>query len=120
MVGIAKRSQKQVALRNRLDGMEFDTAVPLAVKAMFRFSHRAKDAKALWANSQSVWLGRSTFLHWSLNREFDLPWVLSKTRNAPRNKEELRDRVKSELTDYFADRLSQLPKKSTGSWLPLP
>ena len=115
-----QRTDVQKALREQLDGVDFETAIPLAVSKLFSFSHRAKGAKALWARHQNVWLGRSTFLHWSLNEDFDVPWVVSKAKNAPRNKEKLQERVQAELTTYFAERLSKLPRRSTGSWLPLP
>ena len=114
------RTPSQISLRGRLDGLEFETALPIAVKALFHFTHRARDSKALWAKSQCVWLGRSTFLHWSLNDDFDVPWLVAKTKNAPRDKESLQKLVQDELAAYFADRLSKLPRRSTGNWLPLP
>ncbi len=84
MVAVRKeRSNSQVAIREKLDGVEFEEAVSTAVMILFRFSHRAKGAKALWSKSHSVWLGRSTFMHWSLNDEFDVPYCVSKARNAP-------------------------------------
>ena len=116
----AKKPSRHVSLRERLKGMEFDVALPLAVKALFRFSHRAKDAKALWASHQNVWIGRPTVVHWSLNDEFDVPWLVAKSKNAPRSREDLNERVKTELASHFAECLSSLPKKSSGSWLPLP
>ncbi len=115
-----ERSDKQKAIREKLDGVEFELALPYAIKRMFGFTHRAKDAKALWARSQCVWLGRSTFMHWSMSEDFDIPWVVSKAKNAPRNKVKLCELVEAELTGYFAERLSKLPRKTTGNWLPLP
>lgn len=122
MVRTAKpqRSTSQVALRDSMEGLEFSEALPKAVARLFRFTHRAKDAKALWANSHNVWLGRTTFLHWSLNVEFDIPWIVAKTKNAPRSREDLNKRVEEELLAYFAQRLTELPKRATGNWLPLP
>lgn len=122
MVRTAKplRSQSQTIMREKLTGVDFSEALPQAVERMFRFTHRAKDAKALWANSHNVWLGRTTFVHWSVNEEFDIPWILSKTKNAPRNREDLKKRVEEELMTYFMARLSVLPKRQTGNWLPLP
>lgn len=116
----SSKSTSQKNLREKLDGVDFSEALPQAVNRMFRFTHRAKDAKALWANSHNVWLGRTTFLHWSLNDEFDLPWILAKTKNAPRSREDLNKRVEEELAVYFAARLTELPKRATGNWLPLP
>lgn len=122
MVRTAKinRSMTQKALREQLTGVDFSEALPTAVARLFRFTHRANEGKALWANSHNVWLGRTTFVHWSLNQEFDIPWIVAKAKNAPRNREDLNQRVEEELLTYFAQRLTELPKRATGNWLPLP
>jgi hypothetical protein len=92
-----------------------------AVDGLFRFSHRANNAKALWSQSGAVWLGRTTFLHWALDdSSIDIPWVIAGVADTPEHAVELRAAVKSELTDYWADLLGALPRKSTGNWLPLP
>ncbi len=116
----ASRTQGQIKLREKVTGVDFTEALPQVVNRLFRFTHRAKDAKALWANSHNVWLGRATFLHWSLNSEFDVPWIMSKTKNAPRSRVDLNKRIEKELAEYFAERLTELPKRGTGNWLPLP
>ena len=116
----SSKTTGQNNLRDKVTGVDFSEALPQVVNRLFRFTHRAKDAKALWANSHNVWLGRTTFLHWSLNEEFDVPWIMSKTKNAPRNREDLNKRIEEELATYFAERLGELPKRGTGNWLPLP
>lgn len=116
-----RRTRRQKNLQSQLSDHDFYSAVRLAVKTLFRFTHRASDAKALWSDAHVVWLGRSTFLTWCLeDPEFDLVWVVSKSRNAPRQKEVLREAVRAEVTDIFGKQLSELPRRKTGNWLPLP
>ena len=116
-----KPTPRQVSIRRRLKGQDFQSAVLFAVHDLFQFTHRATDARALWSDARVVWLGRSTFLHWCLeDAEFDVPWLVRGTADAPRDVAELREQVRSQLTDYFAERLSKLPRRSTGNWLPLP
>jgi len=110
-----------VSIRRRLKSQDFPSAVLMAVDALFQFTHRAVGARALWSDARVVWLGRSTFLHWCLeDAEFDVPWLVRGTTDAPRNVAELREVVRTQLTAYFAERLSKLPRRSTGNWLPLP
>jgi hypothetical protein len=88
---------------------------------MFRFTHRAKEGKALWSDSHVVWLGRSTFLHWCLDdSEIDIPWIVAGSIKAPTNRVRLRERVEELVLEYFTTSLNNLPRRSTGSWLPLP
>ncbi len=116
-----KPTPRQVSIRRRLKGQDFQSAVLMAVDALFQFTHRAADARALWSDARVVWLGRSTFLHWCLeDAEFDVPWLVRGTTDAPRDVAELRELVGTQLTAYFAERLSKLPRRSTGNWLPLP
>ena len=117
-----RRTAKQKSLREHVEeGIEFESAVLVSVKTLFRFTHRATEGKALWSDENVVWLGRNTFLHWCLeDTAFDLPWIVGKTKNAPRDRAKLKERIKDELTDYFGDQLAALPRKKTGSWLPLP
>ena len=116
-----KPTPRQVSIRRRLKSLDFQSAVLFAVESLFQFTHRASDARALWSDVRVVWLGRSTFLHWCLeDAEFDVPWLVQGTTDAPRNVAELRELVRAQLTTYFAERLSKLPRRSTGNWLPLP
>ena len=116
-----QHTQKQRSLRNQVKGQELDAAVAFAVRAMFRFTHRAKEGKALWSDSHVVWLGRSTFLHWCLDdSEIDIPWIVAGSMKAPTNRTRLRERVEELVLEYFTESLSKLPRRSTGSWLPLP
>ena len=117
----SRRTRRQKNLQTQLTGEDFDEAVQLAVKTLFRFTHRASDSKALWSDAHVVWLGRSTFLNWCMeDPEFDIPWVVASAADAPHDADELRQAVKSELTAYWADQLAALPRMSTGNWLPLP
>ena len=116
-----RRTRRQKTLQKQLNGTEFGEAVRVAVRTLFRFTHRASDAKALWSDAHVVWLGRSTYLNWCLeDSEFDIPWVVSKAKGAPRDKTKLREEVAVQVTDLFASQLSDLPRKKTGNWLPLP
>ncbi len=119
---VAKQhTQKQRSVRNHVKGLELDAAVSYAVRSMFRFTARAKEGKALWSESHVVWLGRSTFLHWCLDdSEIDIPWIVSGSSKAPTNRARLRERVEELAVEYFANCLSTMPRRSTGSWLPLP
>ena len=118
---IPVQTRKQRVIRQRVKEEAFDDAVQVAVKALFDFTHRASNAKALWSDAQTVWLGKQTFLHWCLDdAEVDVPWIVAGTRKAPRDREELRKAVQANLLDYYAKNLSSLPRRSTGNWLPLP
>ena len=111
----------QQNLRRRASRRELRPAVGLAVKAFFRFTHRAREAKALWSETGTVLLGRTTFLHWALNdAEIDIPWVVATAANAPDNADELRKAVRSELDAIWTDQLAALPLMSANNWLPLP
>ena len=104
-----------------MDGVELETAILIAIRSLFKFTHRAADSKALWSDAQVVWLGRSTFLHWCLeDAEFDIPWIVARARNAPRDRNRLREIVHARVVDYFASQLDKLPRRQTGNWLPLP
>ena len=39
---------------------------------------------------------------------------------APTNRARLRERVEELVLEYFTNSLDKLPRRSTGSWLPLP
>lgn len=116
-----RRTPRQIRLREQLEGRDFKGSVAFAVKNLFRFTHRASDSKALWSDFHVVWLGRSTFVTWCLeDSEFDIPFIVAKTRNAPRDKAKLREAVTTEVMAQFQEQLSALPRKKTGNWLPLP
>ena len=46
-----RRTRRQKSLQAQLSDHDFYTAVPIAVKTLFRFTHRASDAKALWSDA---------------------------------------------------------------------
>ncbi len=96
-------------------------AIRISVRTLFRFTHRASDARALWSDAHVVWLGKSTYQNWCMeDSEFDIPWVVSKSKGAPRDKTKLKEIVAEEVMQLFAAQLSKLPRKKTGNWLPLP
>ncbi len=116
-----RRTPRQLRLREQLEGKDFKASIAFAVKNLFRFTHRASDVKALWSDFHVVWLGRTTFVTWCLeDSEFDIPFIVAKTRNAPRDKAQLREEVAAEVMAQFQIHLAALPKKKTGNWLPLP
>lgn len=116
-----RRTPRQIRLREQLEGKDFQSSVGFVVKNLFRFTHRSSEGKALWSDFHVVWLGKSTFLTWCLeDSEFDVPFIVAKCRNAPRDKAKLREAVSTEVLAQFQHHLSQLPRKKTGNWLPLP
>jgi hypothetical protein len=87
----------------------------------YRFKGRSVEGKALWSETERVWLGRETFLHWSLSlEEIDIPWAVATAVGAPDDDDQLRVAVQSELTSYFANCLKALPCQERPKWLPLP
>ena len=115
------RTSRQRLIRKHLSERTFEEAVVFAANNLFSFTHRAAQGRALWSDVQTVWLGKNTFLDWCLeDREFDIPWLVTGTTAAPRDREDMHHAVKQVLTDYYAKCLSNLPRRSTGSWLPLP
>jgi hypothetical protein len=96
-------------------------AVRFAVDVCFRFSGRSVQVKALWSETERVWLGSKTFLDWSMFIEnIDIPWVVATAAGAPTDVEQLRAAVLVELNSYWADCLAALPSRERPHWLPLP
>jgi hypothetical protein len=118
---VRRVTPNQAALRRRCAGLELHSGIELAINHLFRFTHRAIGAKALWSDQRVVWLGRTTFLDWAMNEdEFNIPWVVAQTSDAPQSRQELRLLVQEELGRYFHAQVSSLPKRNLESWLPLP
>ncbi len=114
-------SARQRSVRHRVSRLPFKDAVRSAVDALFRFTHSASSAKALWSARERVWLGNRTFLKWAVvDAEIDIPRIVAKTDGAPDTPDELHDAVHAELKGYWADHLASLPRKSTPRWMPLP
>jgi hypothetical protein len=112
---------RQRQLRRRAQHCSLKEAVRLAVDVCFRFSGRATQVKALWSDTERVWLGSKTYVDWSLSIEnIDIPWAVATAQGAPEDAGELRDAVLIELNDYWADCLDLLPPKEHPRWLPLP
>jgi len=114
-------SARQRSAQHRASRLPFKGAVRSATDSMFGFTHRSTRGKALWSETERVWLGSSTFLHWAMrDAEIDIPRMVAKTDDAPDSTDELLEAVYAELKAYWADHLASLPSKSTPAWLPLP
>ncbi len=114
-------SARQRRIRRRARRLDFKAAVHLAADALFGFTHRATQGKALWSESVCVWMGNATFIHWAMaEARIDIPRIVAETDGAPGTEDEFQKAVRSELKAYWADRLDSLPPKSTPGWLPLP
>jgi hypothetical protein len=120
-ISTKRRTSRQRLLRCRLGRLALGPAVRKAIDAFFRFRYRATDAKALWCGTRRVWLGNETFFHWALwDAQIDIPWVVAQCFQAPKDEDALREAVCAELTAYWADKMTSLPRKSNPRWLPLP
>lgn len=114
-------SAGQRCLRHRVGSMSLAGGVRVAADAFFRFRYRGARTVALWSESQHVWMGRETFLHWALwDGDIDIPWVVAEAADAPSDQDELRKAVRDELISYWAARVARLPQKKSPGWLPLP
>lgn len=117
----AEHTPDQFRLRDRIDGRSLRRAVQLAVHSRFGFTHCADAGEALWSNREQVWLGRATFLHWSMyEAAIDIPWLVSGAEGAPDTDDELQTAVRVELIALWKQNLASLPCKNTPAWLPLP
>jgi len=112
---------RQRSIRRRARRFPLKKAVRFAVDVCFRFTGRATQVKALWSETERVWLGSKTFLDWSMWIEnIDIPWVVATSADAPQDEEQLREVVLAELNEYWANQLAVLPSKERPNWLPLP
>ena len=69
---------RQRSIRRRASRYSLKRAVRFAVDVCFRFSGRAVQVKALWSETERVWLGSKTFLDWSMFIEnIDIPWAVA-------------------------------------------
>jgi hypothetical protein len=120
-LSVSGPSGRQWSVRRRAGRLSFKGAVRLAADMFFRFTHRASRSKALWSETERVWLGNKTFLNWALrDAHIDIPWVVALAADAPQTTDELDNAVRAELVAYWADRLASLPQRSAPGWLPLP
>lgn len=114
-------SPRQRLVREHSRHLPLTRAVRTAVGAFFDFRYRDSRSKALWSESEQVWLGSETFLYWSLcDDEIDIPWVVARAPDAPQDPEELRRAVRAELVAYWSQRRRGLPRTDRPRWLPLP
>lgn len=120
-MGVRRPTYRQRSSRRRSSGSPLESAVRDAVDLFFRFKYRNPEAKALWCETERVWLGRETFLHWALwDDEIDIPWVVATAPDAPAEADDLREAVRAELKAYWAERTSSLPQRARPRWMPLP
>jgi hypothetical protein len=116
-----QRTLGQHRLRRRLGGQSLRRAVRHAVRSRFGFTHRAREGESLWSGREHVWLGRATFLHWSMyDALIDIPWLVGLARGVRGTDDERQDAIRSELLAVWKERLAALPSKSTPTWLSLP
>lgn len=116
-----RSTHRQRLRRQRSRGLSLRAAVRRAVDLFFHFTRRDALRKAMWSESERVWLGRTTFLDWALcDPEIDLPWVVGTAADAPAGSDDLRQAVRDELTAYWTVQASRLPCGSKPRWLPLP
>jgi hypothetical protein len=95
-------------------------AVRRAADILFRFTYRDPRAKALWSETERVWLGSQTFFYWAFrDGEIDIPWVVAAASDAPADNADLHKRIRSELEAYWNEQTTSLPRKRPHS-LPLP
>ena len=112
---------RQRSIRRHCRGLSLRPAVRHAVDVCFRFKCRAVEGKALWSDTERVWLGSHTFLHWAIClADIDIPWAVATAAGAPADMEQLTDVVRAELDSYWTERLSVLPRRQRPHWLPLP
>jgi hypothetical protein len=115
------RTLLQQRLRARLSQATLANAVRRALRVFFRFKYRALRGKALWCETQRVWMGRETFLYWSLrDSQIDIPWVVAIALDAPEDPADLLDAVQGELSAYWSSRTRNLPQTKDPAWMPLP
>jgi len=112
---------RQHSVRSRASRGSLECAVRFAVDVFFGFRYRSTGANALWCETERVWLGSQTFIHWALwDAEIGIPWTVATAADAPENPDELREAVRVELTAYWAKLLASLPREERPFWLPLP
>jgi hypothetical protein len=112
---------RQRSVRSRSRRLSFEKAVRAAADAFFDFKYGAAQGKALWSETERVWLGCQTFLHWALwDTHIDIPWTVATADDAPEQVDELREAVRLKLIDYWAKRVASLPRKKHPGWVPLP
>ena len=112
---------RQRAIGRQVGGRSLRRAIRLAAFGFFRFTHSSSSAEALWSESQRVWLGKKTFMHWAMtDPEIDIPRTVATAADVPAAPEALRRIVRGELTRYWADKLVSLPRREAPGWMPLP
>jgi hypothetical protein len=114
-------SDRQQSVRCHSSGLPLQRAVRFAVDVFFHFDSRATRGIALWSETEHVWMGSETYLHWAIwDADIDIPWVVATATGAPEDAQKLRDAVRTELISYWRHRTASLPRRGFPQWLPLP
>jgi hypothetical protein len=114
-------NSRQRAIRRHVDGQPLPGAIRLAAFAFFRFTHSSSSGEALWSDSQHVWLGKKTFMHWAMfDPEINIPHSVSTAADVPAAPEALGKIVRTELNRYWTYKLRSLPHREDKGWIPLP
>jgi len=110
--GVARRPSSRTSLR---------MTIRFGVDALFRFKYRSTRSNALWCQTQRVWLGQKTFIHWALcDNEMEIARAAARAADAPQNAAELQQAIREELGAYWTVLLASLPRTTQPFWLPLP
>jgi hypothetical protein len=112
---------RQRSIRRHCRGLTLKDATRYAVDICFSFSCRATESKSLWSETERVWLGRETFLHWSIClADINIPAAVNSAISAPEDNDQLCNAVRAELIDYWVEKIAALPRRTRPRWLPLP
>ncbi len=78
------RTIRQWSIRYHSGSVSLGDAVCHAADVLFGFKYRDARSRALWCETEHVWLGSETFLHWALlDPDIDIPWVVATASDAP-------------------------------------
>ena len=112
---------RQRRMRSHSRQLPLRNAVRSAVDVFFRFKYRSKESDALWCDTERLWMGSETFLHWSLwDASINLPWVVGHAAGVPTDADEFLSAVVAELNCYWDEQTTFLPRTGRPDWLPLP
>lgn len=116
-----KTNKRQRWMRRRSRQLSLRDAVRLAVRVFFRFKYRGVGFSALWCDTEHLWMGRETFIHWALcDESIHLPWAVREAADAPPDTEDFLEAVVAELNAYWDQQSAFLPRTRHPDWLPLP
>src|SRR6185295_4977625 len=83
-------TRRQRSIRSHTRGLPLKSAIRYAVEVCFRFKCRAVQGKALWSETERVWMGSSTCFHWAISlQDIDIPRAVATAADAPKDMEQL-------------------------------